>query len=247
MIAIDYPTNAAGEPDRLSAITIGDLASALRQQIAGNAARPITIKAITTRTRLIAVNGRSLRIAWDIEHEVSDDSGQPVLGDCTYDPDAPGTIMIYVNGKLLSDRPEVLRSTAVHEFAHAIFDMPTAFAHPAYRAFRTTNERARANEGIREDWTEWRADEFMGAFLVPPTRLAKAVAAHAPAMGLRFGWRQDARGRPVTFVDATPDSESVGWLVDQLAEAFGVTSAFMATRLRRGGFIGRPRAEESAR
>lgn len=187
-----------------------------------------------------------MQIAWDIDHEVLDDSGNDVFGACMHDPAAPGTIMIYVNSALLADRPEVQRSTAVHELGHAIFDMPAAFARPAYRAFRTAGERAQASQIAEVDWTEWRADEFMGAFLVPPNRLAKAVAAQAPALNLRFGWRHDAQGRPIPFVDAAPDAEPVGWLVEQLAEAFGVTPAFMATRLRRGGFIGRPRGTESA-
>lgn len=247
MIAIDYPANSLGEPLRLSAIAIADLASALRQQVAGNASRPVTLEAVISRSRRTTVNGRQLQIAWDIEHEVVDDHGKPVFGACVHDPAAPGTIMIYLNGHLLADRTEVQRSTAVHELAHAIFDMPAAFARPIYRAFRTGGDRAQASPATGIDWAEWRADEFMGAFLVPPNRLAKAVAATAPALNLRFGWRHDAQGRPAPFIDAAPGAEPLGWLVEQLAETFGVTPAFMATRLRRGGFIGRPKTTEDAR
>ena len=67
-----------------------------------------------------------MRIAWDIEHDVRDNKGKPVLGLCEVDADAPDTVMISISGARLIDRPELFRSTAVHELAHAIFDMPAA-------------------------------------------------------------------------------------------------------------------------
>ena len=46
-------------------------------------------------------------------------------------------------------------------------------------------------------------------------------------------------GRSVPFVDLDPSEGTLGLLVDDLAEAFGVTAAFMSVRLAKGGFIGR--------
>jgi len=54
-------------------------------------------------------------VAWDIDHPVHDDDGEPVLGVCEHDPAEPGTVMISLNGELLRDQPELLRSTAIHE------------------------------------------------------------------------------------------------------------------------------------
>ena len=117
--------------------------------------------------------------------------------------------------------------------------MPAAFDGPARRAFRTSVDQAKAAPGSVIDWVEWRADEFMGAFLVPPDRLARAVARQAGAMELRLGWRLDKSGRTAPFIDDHPLSERMGWLVDDLAETFGVSAPFIAARLRRGGLVGR--------
>jgi len=46
-------------------------------------------------------------------------------------------------------------------------------------------------------------------------------------------------GRSVPFVDLDPSEGTLGLLVDDLAEAFGVTAAFMSVRLAKGGFVGR--------
>ncbi len=46
-------------------------------------------------------------------------------------------------------------------------------------------------------------------------------------------------GQSVPFVDLDPSEGTLGLLVDDLAEAIGVTAAFMALRLSKRGFIGR--------
>jgi hypothetical protein len=183
------------------------------------------------------------------------------LGVCENDPELPDTVMISVNASLLAHQPEVIRSTAAHEFAHAIFDMPAILqAGPAWlaahgnaqigvadfggggnirRTFRTSVAPAIAKPGAPIDWVEWRADEFMGAFLVPADKLARVLPKHASALDLPFRWRAAPDGRSVPFVDLDPSEGTLGLLVDDLAEAFGVTAAFMSVRLAKGGFIGR--------
>jgi Zn-dependent peptidase ImmA (M78 family) len=240
MIAFNYPVTPTGEPERMSAAAIAALARALRERVAGSRVRQPSLDAIIARTAALSVNGRRMRMAWDIEHDVSDDNGQPVLGACLHDPVEPDTVMIYVNGERLAERPEVLRSTAVHELAHAVFDMPSALGGPARRAFRTIASQE-ATVPARQgpiDWAEWRADAFMGSFLVPPHLLVKAVARIAGAIPLRLSWRQDRLGGAAPFIDGDPRSEGVGWLIDELAEEFGVSLPFITMRLRRGGIIG---------
>ena len=79
----------------------------------------------------------------------------------------------------------------------------------------------------------------MGAFLVPADRLARVLPKYASALELPFRRRGAPDGRSIPFVDLDPSEGALGLLVDDLAEAFGVTAAFMAVRLAKGGFIGR--------
>lgn len=245
-IEIDYPTSATGEAGRMSGETLARYAGELRRQLFGMRTRPVEVDELARKTKRLAVNGRRICLAWDIEHEVEDHQGKPVLGICDVDPDAPDTVMISINGPRLVDRPGVFRSTAVHELAHAIFDMPAVLG-KTRKAFQTSAETA-AIAGGPIDWTEWRADAFMGAFLVPLSRLAHAVAKEAGALEIPFRWRSAApNGMPIPFLDIDPNAEAVGWLMDSLTEAFGVTPAFIAVRLKKGGLIGRPRANDGRR
>lgn len=244
--AIEYPTFATGEPQRLGADAIAGYAAALRRQLFGLRATPIDVHGLAARTERMAVNRRRMRIAWDLEHDVQDDEGRPALGICEHDPEAPETVMISLNGERLADHPQLLRSTAVHELAHAIFDMPAALGGTARKTFRTLAAEAAPRAPI--DWAEWRADAFMGAFLVPPDRLARAVARQAGAMEIPFRWRTGTNGVPMPFLDIDPHSESVDWLIDALAESFGVNPAFITVRLKKGRFFGcRARANERGR
>jgi hypothetical protein len=52
------------------------------------------------------------------------------------------------------------------------------------------------------------------------------------------------RSGPV--IDLDPSEGPLGLLVDDLAEAFGVTAAFMSVRLAKGGFIRRSFETKSA-
>jgi len=245
--AIEYPAVATGEPQRMSAAIITGYAAALRRRLFGMRAGAIAVRELAARTKRMVVNHQRMRIAWDLEHDVRDDEGRPVLGICEHDPDAPETVMISVNGARLIDRPEVFRSTAVHELAHAIFDMPSAFGRRVRKTFRTLAAESQSARAAPIDWTEWRADEFMGAFLVPLDRLARAVAKQAGTMDIPFRWRSGANGLPIPYLDIEPDAEPLGWFVDSLAEAFGISPAFMTVRLKKGGLIGRPPQADSRR
>lgn len=239
VLAIAYPSTAAGDPHRLSAQKIASIASDIRSRLFGIQPRPVDVAALIAKTARVVVNGKPITLSWGLDRPIHDENGHEALGVCENDPELPDTVMISVNASLLAHQPEVIRSTAAHEFAHAIFDMPAAMGGNIRRTFRTSVAPAVAKPGAPIDWVEWRADEFMGAFLVPADKLARVLPKHASALDLPFRWRAAPDGRSVPFVDLDPSEGTLGLLVDDLAEAFGVTAAFMSVRLAKGGFIGR--------
>ena len=245
VLVIAYPSTAAGDPYRLSAKAIASIASDIRSRLFGIQPRPVDVAALIAKTARLVVNGKPITLSWGLDRPIHDENGHEALGVCESDPELPDTVMISVNASLLAHQPEVIRSTAAHEFAHAIFDMPAAMGGNIRRTFRTSVAPAIARPGAPIDWVEWRADEFMGAFLVPADMLARVLPKHASALDLPFRWRaaqslsgKDS-GRSVPFVDLDPSEGTLGLLVDDLAEGFGVTAAFMSVRLAKGGFIGR--------
>ena len=239
VLAIAYASTVAGDPHRLSAQTIGRIASDIRTRLFGVQPRSVDVAALIAKTARLAVNGKPITLSWGLDRPIHDEDGREALGVCENDPELPETVMISINASLLAHQPEVIRSTAAHEFAHAIFDMPAAMGGNIRRTFRTTAAPAIARPGAPIDWVEWRADEFMGAFLVPADKLARVLPKHASALDLPFRWRAAPDGRSVPFVDLDPSEGTLGLLVDDLAEAFGVTAAFMSVRLAKGCFIGR--------
>ena len=180
--------------------------------------------ALIAKTARLVVNGKPINLSWGLDRPIHDENGHEALGVCENDPELPDTVMISVNASLLAHQPEVIRSTAAHEFAHAIFDMPAAMGGNIRRTFRTSVAPAIAKPGAPIDWVEWRADEFMGSFLVPADKLARVLPKHASALDLPFRWRAAPDGRSVPFVDIDPSEGTLGLLVDDLAETFGVTS-----------------------
>lgn len=238
---ISYPAFPSGEPHRLNTIALGLQAGALRQQLFGFLKGPLDVRSLAARTTTLVVNERRMRVAWDFDHEVRDEKGKRIFGLCEHDPEIPDLVMIGIDGPSLAERAEVCRSTAVHELAHAIFDMPAVLG-KARKAFQTAVHSATAQPGV--DWSEWRADTFMGAFLAPLDQLSRAVVKQAAAMNIGVRWRSAENGRSTPSLDVDPNAYEIDWLVDALAEAFGLTPAFMAVRLKKGGFIGsRPQAK----
>ncbi|MCA3643626.1 MAG: hypothetical protein IOC63_17590 [Methylobacterium sp.] len=223
----------------MSAQKIASIASDIRARLFGIQPRPVDVAALIAKTARLVVNGKPITLSWGLDRPIHDENGHEALCVCENDPELPDTVMISINASLLAHQPEVIRSTAAHEFAHAIFDMPAAMGGNIRRTFRTSVAPAIARPGAPIDWVEWRADEFMGAFLVPADKLARVLPKHASALDLPFRWRAAPDGRSVPFVDLDPSEGALGLLVDDLAEAFGVTSAFMSVRLAKGGFIGR--------
>lgn len=231
---VEYPCFASGEPARLSAEAIRAVGADLRRQLLGMVVRPLDAAALFRRAAKLRVNGHVLGIVWDIDHPVHDDEGEAVLGVCEHDPQEPAEVMISLNAELLADRPELLRSTAAHELGHAVFDMPAAMAKGTARAFRSRAEARSPEAPI--DWREWRADEFMGAFLTPRRQLTRAFTREAAGYDIPLRWRGGEV--PTPWLSAAV----VGWSVidaiaGALAEEFGVSESFIGVRLRKYGLV----------
>lgn len=232
-LEIAYPCRASGEPAGISGFIVRSLAFGLRQRLAGAAPQPIELDVLARRTAWMRINGRMLCIAWDWEHAVHDPAGDPVLGACEHDPAEPDMVMISLNGAMLAHQPELLRSTAAHELAHAIFDMPAAIGAARRQAFRSNAARGASAE--KRDWREWRADQFMGEFLVPRRLLARAIAREANGHSVALRWRV-RQGVAFPIIDRG-DHPAFDSIIGALAVRFGVSAAFIAVRCAKNGFI----------
>ena len=82
------------------------------------------------------------------------------------------------------------------------------------------------------DWREWRANEFMGAFLAPPDPLHRHVLRLAGQAGLPVTFRPH-RGKPgYPVIDARGlDGADLQPVADALADEFGLSEAFIWRRL----------------
>ena len=233
--SIGYSCFASGEPVRLSAAGIRAVGDELRRRLFGFAIRPLDVSELARRTAGLSVNGRRLRIAWDMGNAVHDEVGDPVLGVCEHDPSKSGTVLISLNADILGDQPELLRSTAAHELGHAIFDLPAAMDARTARAIRSRGEVLARKEPI--DWKEWRADEFMGSFLSPRRKLARSLAREAPQHGAPLRWSEED-GVTVPFIQAGEAGwQAIEGITGAIAEELGLTAAFLGVRLRKCGLV----------
>ena len=89
------------------------------------------------------------------------------MGVTEYDKASPRCVMVSVNGPMLANAETLLRSTIAHEIGHVVFDAPGWILVPPavpVSSNYTSSPRTR-------DPRELRANEFMGALLVPPSLL----------------------------------------------------------------------------
>lgn len=237
---VRYPHDAAtGAPACLDAPTIWAVATAMRRALFGDLAVhavPATTLAATA-TRLV-VNDREVHLTWDVEHEVHDDDGVPVMGVCESDADCPGQAFVSINARLLGATEDLAASTAAHELGHAVFDIPSTLKTDGpCRAYRHAVRGADQLEAARPHgtvcWSEYRANEFMGAFLTPPALLHQRLLRLATQEGLRRGHRPNRGRRGLPVVLAPPYCDAVSGVVAALAGDFGVSERFIRVRLDR--------------
>jgi hypothetical protein len=239
-ISLDYPHDTrTHQPLDLTLRDIWRLGSEARSHVDRRANPCLDVRTLVTQTRSLRVNGIDLATHWVFASEVRDDRGHPVLGAIEFDPEVPQTALVSLNSTELAGSDERIRSTAAHELGHAIFDAPGWMVEDARgregscdtRRFRRVVRRYRS--AARPSTEEWRANEFMGAFLVPPTLLRHQIR---KVLGeLRLPRHLSSSGRPMLDASRLGFAE-VEAVVAELAQRFGLSMSFIEYRLVRYGF-----------
>ena len=223
-LEITYPYVGAGrEPLPMKAQQIWGVAHQVRRQLTPRPNVPLLdLERLTRATKSMRVNGTAVSMHWDLQRPIHDGRGCEALGVTEADPAVPGTVIISVNAELIADRDYLKRSTVAHEFGHAVFDGPSMLRQAGKPAFSmvTPDEShletaAPGRKGT--DWREFRANEFMGALLVPRSVLQREMVRHSVASGLALF--DAGESEPVLRRRSDP-SRIEGLLID-LGERFG--------------------------
>jgi hypothetical protein len=197
---------------------------------------------VAARCRRLRINGITFETRFEFDEPVADCQGHPVLGATEYHDSCPDSALVYVNMSLIGDAPELARSTTLHELGHVIFDAPSWVVHarrgsdlaqPPARAELKGDDNQDSYARRREplDWREWRANEFMGAFLLPRRLLHEAMIRKAAGLGLPMVEAADEPLPVVSSRRANPDR--LDKMVLELSEFFGVSMPFVEVRLRK--------------
>ena len=176
VIAYARETAFSPKPER-AAPEIRAVAAQVRRQIPRAPDElALTLPALVETCRRVEVNGRCLAVSWELDRALSDEAGQDVLGLCDIDADEPGWAYLAINGVMTAHRPDLALSTAAHELGHLLFDVPAALERGEH-GYRAVAQSARALDRAGRG-AEARANEFMGALLVPPVPLHTRLLAH---------------------------------------------------------------------
>ena len=234
-LSLNYP---ASFPDRRNADDAPRfwlIANMLRRQVFPQEPdQPLEASDMPKLFPAVIVNGKAIDIAWDFQHQVHDAGGLEVYGVCETDPEVPGTANVCINGPLLHTRPDIMLSTAAHELGHVVFDIPEAVdgdgaAYRQYRSAEATDKAFRNAAAI--SFSEWRANEFMGALLAPALAVHRRMLHHARNERLAIIRSRNAGHPAWPVLSGDNDPEAVAGLTEVLAQEFGVSPRFMSVRL----------------
>ena len=245
-VIIRYPHFVISrEPRPIRRDAVWQVAQEARQQILSHPRRPkIDVGVLAARSRRLRVNGLPFETCWSFDQPVVDRAGNAALGATEVDETRPEAALIRVNTGLIGEAEELTRSTALHELGHAVFDAPAWLTRVRKRAAGGMRAELKVTGVLgpkqpqarpRIDWREWRANEFMGAFLVPGPLLHEHMIRKASLLGLPM-IQTEADERPLL---ARPRAEldRIDALVFDLAELFGVSAPFIEVRLRKYGLV----------
>jgi hypothetical protein len=239
-ITITYPHTAiSAEALGLEPRQVWSVAQTVRSQLVVDAlVRKLEVEHAFERASAFRVNGVSFSVHWDLEHDLYGEGEVPVMGMTEFDPAEPHSIYVSVNGKILGGHMELLRSTTAHEFGHVVFDAPGWVRHGVgLRAVNFADVPAGRPAKARKrpfDARELRANEFMGALLVPPALLRVDFQRLAKRYRFAASERPSAifRGSPA-YEAARLDEDALAEVHVALAERYGVSESFIRVRLSR--------------
>lgn len=260
-----YDACTYSKPRYLSKAAIEAVATEARAQLLPNGADALTLEQLAAISEL-CINGLSYQLWVSLEHAVTDEAGQAVLGLCEFDPGcAADAISVLVSPVGEQRSPELVLSTFAHELGHAIFDAPAwmmaAKQGPGLfeqactsqrSAYRTATpdaehltaapqaQRSALEKEIRI--AEFRANEFMGALLVPRERLVELAVAHAAAFDVGIesdgGLFDELHGAAPRLIEqGRLGFAGMANLQRKLATTFGVSPKFMRVRMQRYGLL----------
>jgi hypothetical protein len=264
-LCLQYDHCARCKPRYLNKAAIEAVAREARAQLSSPSTDALTLEQLAAISDL-TINGLSYQLWVSLDHPVTDEDGQPVLGLCEFDPDcgedAVSVLVSPVGEQLM---PELALSTFAHELGHAVFDAPAWLAAAKrgpglFDEPRTSPRRARRTATPDAEHlgatalpqhtaldketriAEFRANEFMGSLLVPRDRLVELAVARAPDFDV--GVERDG-GLSDELHAATPrlvERGTFGFvgmenLQRDLAATFGVTPKFIRVRMERYGLL----------
>lgn len=237
-LEITYPYVGVGkEPLPMKAQQIWAVAHHVRRQLTPRPNVPLLdLERVTRGIKRMRVNGISFAMHWDLQRTIYDENGREALGVTEADPAVPDAVIISVNAGLIADRDYLKRSTVAHEFGHAVFDGPSMLRQAGKPAFSmvTRDESHLHSAGQKgTDWREFRANEFMGALLVPRSVLQRELVRRSVASGVALF--DVGESEPVLRRRSDP-CRMEGLLID-LGERFGVSATFIEYRLHRYGLV----------
>jgi Zn-dependent peptidase ImmA (M78 family) len=227
------------EPRPMTTQQIWGVADQVRRQLApGRSVVCLDLERLIRAAGRMMINGIAIATHWDFERSVQDGRGREALGVTEADPALPDIVLISLNAKLIAERDYLKRSTLAHEFGHAVFDGPSMLRQAGKPAFAmVTPDEGHLETAVRGrngmDWREFRANEFMGALLVPRLLLHRELVRHSIALGLAL--RDAGESQPV--LDKKSDPSRVEGLLIDLGERFGVSATFIEYRLHRYGLV----------
>ena len=240
-LVLSYPhLRPSLEPKRLRREEIWTVAEEARRQLCRGPRPRVDIAQIARRTACLQVNGLAFELRWQFDRSVEDAAGQPVVGSVEHDPAWPACATISIDSAFIGERDELGRSTAAHELGHAIFDVP-AWIWKTQNTSSTKAQRYHLTEtsgrdaATEMDWVEWRANEFMGAFLAPRSMLHRYM--HKRAAGLAIPLIEGGRRSELPVVCPQAPPPLIDELVGELADLFGLSVPFIRMRLRRYGLV----------
>ncbi len=211
VLTLDYRHCDRNRPRFIKHSEVEAIALLARQQLVDAAIDALSLQVLRSVSGL-KINGVAFDLAVDTENTVHDESGNPVLGICEYDPGMPDTAMVSVSPVGDGVSEELVQSTLAHEIGHAVFDSPgwivdasrgprlfDAIDDGARKVYRTTTRdgehlarAAAATDGVlpatrgEEYFAELRANEFMGSLLVPRQRLYAVIEELAPENNVKI-------------------------------------------------------------